>query len=61
MRTLTALCLAVLLAGCIPIGFRGGTMPLQGATGSAIQGAADLSGAGRVPARGDRGLELAGR
>ena len=38
MRTLTALCLASLLSGCIPIGVRGSTMPLRSAVDSMMRG-----------------------
>ena len=60
MRALIALCVAALLSGCIPIGFRGGTMPLQGATGGAIQVAADVSATDRRLAGAERDPHLGG-
>jgi len=41
MRTLICLALSVLLSGCVPIGIRGTSMPLQGAGERPIVAAMD--------------------
>jgi hypothetical protein len=41
MRTLICLVLSVLLSGCLPIGIRGTSMPLQGAGEQPIVAAMD--------------------